>query len=127
MLTPSMQSPGSKVRSEFMRQPGLPTDDHLELDGPSAQTGVERHYAVVADDSASSLLLYVNGAPQDSVAFTYHLSDLNDINNWLGRSQFQDDPALNGTLLEFRIYDVALSESELETSFTEGPDAAFLD
>jgi hypothetical protein len=54
------------------------------------------------------------------------LSVVNDINNWLGRSQFQDDDELGATLYEFRIYSTALSPELVAISFRAGPDAVFL-
>jgi len=42
------------------------------------------------------------------------LSAINDVNNWLGRSQFAVDPALGASIAEFRIYDVALGAGEIQ-------------
>ncbi len=56
-----------------------------------------------------------------------HLADINDINNWLGRSQYDTDPAFRGSYLEFRIYEAALTAAQIELSFAEGPDPAFLE
>jgi hypothetical protein len=127
-LMPSTDSDtGGRMRAAFLCQPGVHPDDRLTVDGPTAPRLVELHLAVVVDDSGNQLRLYVDGAPEGSAMFFDHLSDLNDINNWLGRSQFADDQvrAFDGTYLEFRIYDAALTASEVETSFTEGPDAPF--
>jgi len=54
------------------------------------------------------------------------LTVVNDINNWLGRSQFSDDVELQGTFYEFRIYSQALSPELVEISFKGGADAEFL-
>lgn len=51
---------------------------------------------------------------------------INDINNWLGRSQFSADAELQGTFYEFRIYRAALSPELVAISYTGGPDAVFL-
>jgi len=120
---------GTVIRTAFMKQPGEHPDDRIALGGPRAPTRVELHLAVVVDDTLNRIQLYVDGAPAGSMAFPDHLSDLHDINNWLGRSQFADDAAqgFDGRYLEFRIYDAALSAAELATSFAEGPDPAFLD
>ncbi len=130
MLTPLTDDPGGGVvLSSFMRQPGTHPDGDLEIRGSAPTMGSVMHLAVVVDDEGNSIDVYVDGEQEGSETFTDQLSDINDINNWLGRSQFTDDASrgFRGTYLEFRIYDAALSESELETSFTEGPDAAFLD
>jgi hypothetical protein len=42
--------------------------------------------------------------------------------NYLGRSQSGTDPYLNGSLDEFRIYNVALSSAEIAATSALGPD-----
>lgn len=128
-LTPGTGSPAGVVRSAFLNEPGAHPNGEQRLDGPAVSIGVQTHLAVVVDDSGNAMALYIDGELGASRAFTDHLSDIHDINNWLGRSQFlaEADEHLDGSSLEFRIYDAALTESEIETSFTEGPDAAFLD
>lgn len=84
------------------------------------------HVAVVADDTANALVLYVNGAKVKSSAWTDKLSSINDVNCWLGRSQYDSDPELNGVLHEFRIYGSALTDADVATSYSAGPDPAFL-
>jgi hypothetical protein len=83
------------------------------------------HVAVVVDDAASSLTLYVDGASQGSVTLPGHLSQVQPANLWLGRSSFDADPAFFGALYEFRIYSVALSADQLRASFAVGPDFSF--
>jgi Concanavalin A-like lectin/glucanases superfamily len=90
-------------------------------------TGTMVHVALVVDDAGDQMVLYRNGAFEGSVAFADSLSLLNDINNWLGRSQYAVDPSFSGTFHEFRIYNVALSAPAIQTSFLGGPDASFLD
>jgi hypothetical protein len=50
---------------------------------------------------------------------------VDDVNNWLGRSQYSSDPAFGGTIYEFRIYGAALTQVELGASFAAGPRAVF--
>ena len=47
------------------------------------------------------------------------------MNDWLGRSQFAADAALNASIDELRVYDQALSSAEIEKSMQAGPDAVF--
>jgi hypothetical protein len=84
---------------------------------------VIKHVAVVVDQSAATLTLYVDGRSQSSVHMPGKLTDINAQNLWIGKSNFNADPALYGTLHEFRVYAVALSAEALAASFQAGPDA----
>jgi hypothetical protein len=107
----------------------FPTTTVVQVDvGSSAAVpiGSTEHLAVVVDYLDTQLRLYHGGELVDSGSFAGSLSDLGDINNWLGQAQTATHPAFEGSLLELRIYDVALSGDELATSFAEGSDPAFL-
>jgi hypothetical protein len=85
-----------------------------------------RHLAVVVDGAAKTMTLYQDGAKRGDAATirpTMSLTRLEDLNNWLGRSQYSGDEELAGTYHEFRIYSRALSSTQLAASFTAGPDA----
>ena len=84
------------------------------------------HVAVVVNDTDNVLGIYVAGLPMASAVLTEPLSAINDVNNWLGRSQFAADEYFQGTISEFRIYDAALTEAQLKTSFKMGEDTTFL-
>ncbi len=50
---------------------------------------------------------------------TVHLSEIVETaNNWLGRSQFSDDPFFNGMMDDFRVYRRALSQAEIASLMT---------
>ncbi len=53
---------------------------------------------------------------------TYYPADLLDVNNFLGRSNGTTDRNLTGSFTEFRIWDGALSATEISDNFTLGPD-----
>jgi hypothetical protein len=91
-------------------------------------TTVDTHLALVVDGVARIMTLYQNGAVVQvgapytdlgtgSVNNLAGLSGLNDVNNWLGRSQFAPDPGFDGTISEFRIYSVARSAAQIMASF----------
>ena len=42
--------------------------------------------------------------------------------NWLGRSQFNDDPYFAGTIHELRIFRVARTAEQIDESYQAGPD-----
>jgi hypothetical protein len=80
------------------------------------------YIAVVIDDSASRMTLYLNGESQDTVSLSGSLSELNDVNNWLGRSLTSADPYFAGSIHEFRIYQVARTDAQIAESYEVGPD-----
>jgi hypothetical protein len=49
------------------------------------------------------------------------LGNLNDVNNWLGRSNFTSDGNFDGMLNEFRIHNTPLSPGQVDASFDAGP------
>jgi hypothetical protein len=84
------------------------------------------HVVVVAAASDSKLRLYIDGKKAAEATWTGPLSDINDVNAWLGRSQYSGDPELSGVFHEFRVYGAALSDAEIASSFVAGPDPPFL-
>jgi hypothetical protein len=80
------------------------------------------HVAVVFDDSNNLLKFYVAGSKVGQRALPDSLSGLNDVNNWIGRSNWSSDPLFDGLIHDFRIYSKALSDSEISASATAGPD-----
>ncbi|MBI4327119.1 MAG: Ig-like domain-containing protein [Chloroflexi bacterium] len=91
------------------------------LNGRSAlPIGQETHLAVVYNFSARSAKLFVNGQMQASGTASIPLRSVQDVNNWLGRSNWPD-PYFNGEFNEFRIYDGALTDFEVALSAAAGP------
>ena len=69
------------------------------------------------------LSLYVNGQPIGTPTdLRGHniLTSLNDVNNWLGRSQWAPDGLFGGIYEEFRIYSKALSPQQIAFNFAQG-------
>jgi hypothetical protein len=98
----------------------------LVLDATTALPEAElAHVALVIDDQNDSMSLYLNGALEKEVPVFDKLSGINDVNNWLGKSQFETDSELGAVIHEFRIYDAALDAAEIQVSFDAGPQAVF--
>ena len=117
-LTPT--SFNGKVRAAFSTQE-IPQETFVE--GSAAlPIGVETHVAVVVDDDNDLLQLYVDGVLEGEAPWTESLALLDDVNNWLGISQYDWDPDFGGSIDEFRIYRVALSAEHVEESFAGGPE-----
>lgn len=86
-------------------------------------SGTPTHVAVVIDPAAETMSIYQNGALLNGCRLTRPLSAIDDVNNWLGHSNFSADDDLAGTYDEFRIYAAALTAAEIKASFKAGPDA----
>jgi hypothetical protein len=81
------------------------------------------HVAAVIDHTAGKMALYLNGALLLECPLHRPLSAINDVNNWLGRSNYSQDNQLSGSYDEFRIYNAALTAAEIAESFAAGPNA----
>ncbi len=81
----------------------------------------ESHVAVCYNVSAGVATLYLNGQRVTSGAIITPLSQILDINNYLGRSQYLSDPVFGGSYNEFRIYDGPLTASQILAEFNAGP------
>lgn len=96
---------------------------------PAEQLGTPLHFVLTYDESSGHLEYYENGVEvasgdADASKPPLKLSALNDVNNWLGRSNFNSDANLDGSYSEFRIYDNVLPPETVAAHFTAGPDAA---
>ena len=90
----------------------------------TATFGTERHLTLVWKDG-QFLTIYEEGQlPVELRPGDIQMVQLNDVNCWLGRSNWTGDQNLQGDINEFRIYDRALSAGEVLKNRTEGPDAA---
>ena len=85
-----------------------------QLTNPTPSTGVWQHLAIVL--SAGSGSLYVNGAlPSPSKPVALRPADLGTIDYaFIGKCQFSHDPFFDGQIDDFRVYNRALSASEID-------------
>ena len=88
---------------------------------PSANT--VHHIVWTQDGAAQTAKLYVDGVPVSSnTAFSYTPAAVGTtVNDWLGRSQFTADAYFNGSISEFRTYNVALGDVKIRENFEMGP------
>ncbi len=100
-------------------------DDEVYADGEDyLPTSPRTQVAMVIDGVRGSLTIYVDGALADSrTGLRLDLSAIDDVNNWIGRSQFGVDPNFVGSVFDFRIYGEALSASQMARSHALGADA----
>lgn len=103
--------------------------------GGTAALGTPYHVMAVYDasdkrafvpgvGSGGTMSLYVDGALVGIGAIhpNFDLNTFDDVNNWLGRSQW-GDPLFDGSYDEFRIYDEAPADEYVANSFTAGPNS----
>jgi hypothetical protein len=84
------------------------------------QHGRQVYYAVVWDEIANKVRLYEDGRLVGENDLHFKLAALNDVNNWLGRSQW-NDPLFMGSYNEFRIWDIALTGDAILAHLQAGP------
>ncbi len=111
-----------------------------QYDGNAAQysfstaattAGTQYHYVLVVEDGVGThgangcqARWYRNGVLQNSMDFPFHLTGMEDVNNWIGRSMYSGDSNSHMALDELRIYRRAITPGEIASSFTAGPDPA---
>jgi hypothetical protein len=93
------------------------------VNGPALTMGSALQLALVVDGARGLLTLYLNGAQVGESMAGGQLAQLNDVNNWLGRSQWVQDRFLAATFDELRVYAGALSAAEIAGAYARGANA----
>jgi autotransporter-associated beta strand protein len=90
--------------------------------------GVPHHYAITFTEGAGAFggtggrwQWFRDGDPIAYLDVNHHLADLEDVNNWLGRSLWSNDQLANCDYTEVRISNVALSRDEVLANYLLGP------
>jgi uncharacterized repeat protein (TIGR03806 family) len=88
----------------------------------------EVHYALVFENGVGAFPAtggraswYANGAFARSIDVNFRLANLEDVNNWLGRSQYTADPLARIDYNEVRLHDHAFRPVEVAASQAVGP------
>lgn len=96
--------------------------------GLATTAGVPHHYAITFVDGAGAFgaaggrwQWYRDGDPIAYLDVNNHLAQIQDVNNWLGRSQWTGDANANNDYAEVRISSVALSRGEVVAHYLLGP------
>lgn len=90
-----------------------------QLSAPMLVTVIWQHVAVTLTGTTGTL--YANGVQvAQNTAMTLNPASLGaTTQNWLGRSEFTGDPYMNGQIDNFRLYNRALSASEVQQLFQQ--------
>jgi autotransporter-associated beta strand protein len=116
---------GARRVNRFARSFGnLPNGgpDRDPVDYSESDYGVEFHQVITYDKNLQEWHWYRNGILMEVIPDTAGATTLDDVNVWLGRSEFSPDNNLCGQINEVRIYKHALSEEEILGNFQAGPD-----
>ena len=81
----------------------------------------DRHLVVTWKEQTGQVFAYENGVQTATLTVSNSMSAINDVNNWLGRSQYGDN-TLQGEYDEVRIYSRVLSPGEALGDYMAGPD-----
>jgi hypothetical protein len=115
-------SPNGSVNTRFaVRDPATGTEPVVDTASQPLPIGTEVYVAVTYDYSANASVLYSNAVRVAGGPASVALGTINDVNNWLGRSQWAD-AMFQGKYNEFRIWDGALTPEEVAASLAAGPD-----
>jgi hypothetical protein len=117
MLT--AQTGGDPVHRFEVTNQGDPKSRWDESTGSFNQ---ELHFVLTWDEASGVVKYYENGKEVGGLPSGVLMSDINDVNVWLGRSQFTADANFQGQYDEFRLYNRVLSGSEVLGDFQAGPD-----
>jgi hypothetical protein len=138
LITPNSgrNTNGIEISSDVGSPGGFVGGNLLGLNVP-VPANVQQHVVAVYDKNntaagpGGTMALYLNGVNvlpgqpnvngSNVIREDFNLNDLNDEDNWLGRSNWGADPVFDGAYNEFRIYDHALTQTEVTASFNEGP------
>lgn len=102
------------------------TDNDIAADATSTLAANSMHQIVAVFDAQShTLSMYLNGALVNQATGLGTLAQIDDVNNYLGKSQYSGDPGFAGTYHEFRIYNAALTAAQVQALNTAGTNANF--
>lgn len=111
------------TQMNFTDAPWDPEND-FSVAGSEPLSSGELHQVVTSfDDGTRTLRLYVDGRELGATpGVRGRLSQIDDRQLFIGRSQYENDPGLSATVEELRVYDRALSAEAIARSFELGPD-----
>ncbi len=96
--------------------------------GAGVLDGLMRHIACVIDSPNKTMSIYTNGVLESvNTNMTIGINGLNDTFSYIGRSLFPNDPYLNASIDELRIFKGALSSITIKQSDDQGPNTLLAD
>ena len=93
----------------------------VTVDNPTTTINQDVHVVVTWDEATGRLTTFENGRQVATVVTDDKMSDVNDINVWLGRSNWTGDQNLQGEYDEVRLYSHVLTPGEVLGNNFAGP------
>lgn len=116
-------SPAGNINLRFSpRDPATGTEPAPLTAAAPLATGQEIYVAVTYSYTDNIGKLYSNAVLVASGAAPVDLKTIDDVNNWLGRSQW-GDPMFQGKYDEFRIWNGELLPDQIASDYAAGPDS----
>lgn len=94
----------------------------VTADVPTRTFNTDVHVVATWNEKTGNIDLYENGARIGGVVVNDPMSDLNDVNVWLGRSNWTADQNTQGEYDEVRFYNSVLTPGEVLGNYLSGPD-----
>lgn len=83
------------------------------VDNSTATLGKDTHVVVTWDEASGRMTVFENGTQVSTIVTDDKMSDINDVNVWLGRSNWTGDSNAQVDYQEVRIYDAVLSQRQV--------------
>ncbi|RYD21869.1 MAG: LamG domain-containing protein, partial [Verrucomicrobiaceae bacterium] len=108
------------ARSEGRYPNGGPDRNPAEY--PDEEYGKQFHQVITYDKVLKEWHWYRDGVLMEVIPDLEGPTSIDDVNVWLGRSEFSEDLNFQGSFDELRIYNHALGEAEILGNFLAGPE-----
>jgi hypothetical protein len=92
-----------------------------EIVAPTTHELDEELRLITVVASPLTLELFLDGAPIGRVPSSVPIASIDDVNNWLARSQYDADPHLHANYAGLRVYGSALPACAVQALFAAGP------
>ena len=113
------ESDPTRNRTELIIPGGTPANRTMDVAGAP---NVDLHFVATWNEHTGEVILYQQGVEVANFNTPLKLNNINDVNAFLGRSNFTGDANFQGEYDEFRIYERILTAQEVAGNFLAGPD-----
>ncbi len=110
-------------RLEVRNNDGAAGVDIVTGDVSTRTFNTDTHVVVTWKESTGQVIAYENGVTKGSVTTVDAMSDINDVNIWLGRSNYSADQDAQIEFDDVRLYDSVLTPGQVLGNYFIGPDS----